>query len=160
MKSVEQYQFVVGQLGRPYDFLAGPGTEAKGINCQRLIEMFVQQYFSVKLPFTYRSEEIYMDNGDYFKNIDFIRRTKFDDVHIFTDAQNGDPKKFHLAVQVAYLRERGEPLLMHANYVDRSVGIWPLGDFRICERYSRHIGTRRIIRAYERDGYQNTQDYR
>lgn len=71
MKSVEQYQFVVGQLGRPYDFLAGPGTEAKGINCQRLIEMFVQQYFSVKLPFTYRSEEIYMDNGDYFKNIDF-----------------------------------------------------------------------------------------
>ena len=158
MKHPDKLSYLCGQLGRKYDFYAGPDTESPSTNCQEFGQEFSRACFEIELPSSYRSSEIFEDDGKFFRNIDHIRRTKFGDIHIFAGPTCDDPKKYHLAVQVAYLRERGEPLLMHANYVDRSVGIWPLGDFSMCERYSRYIGTRRIIRPYERNGYKNSQD--
>jgi hypothetical protein len=141
----EQLTFISQTIGRPYEFSAGPGVEGEPINCQKLVHSFMKENFNVLVPTSVRSQEIYHDDGIHFRNIDYVRQTRFGDVFLFSNQENSDPKKFHLACQVAISRELDQPLLIHANIIENKVSIWPLDHFATIPRYETLIGKRRII---------------
>lgn len=137
--------------GLPYRFASGPSQDRSyeiltqaGINCQFLAHLMLQDWFGINLPVAMRSKEMFED-GKYFDEIEDVQKSQFGDLFFFGKESLVDLRKLHVAIHSGHLDENtGSPNLIHANYIDLGVSIWPSERFGEYLRYQRLYGIRRL----------------
>jgi cell wall-associated NlpC family hydrolase len=103
-----------------------------GLNCETLTHLLLQK-LGINLAPEMRAKEIYEDTK-LFQPVS-PEDYKLGDIFFFGRKNENDPKRLHLAVFTGNFDQTGDPLLIHANWYDRGVSIWPLGKFAEHKRY-------------------------
>lgn len=144
-------------LGLPYDYGRGPDVvtdreQAKsGLNCVALIHLIYKDVFNVFLDPSLRAIELYYPNDDFTDlpldsqkvvgDIVFLSRDGIEDVlktyrPEFDYSGNLLGKcPFHLAMYIGD-NAKGERSFIHANCIDKNVGVWTESRIRSYIRYS------------------------
>lgn len=84
------------------------------------------------------SKEIYEDT-QLFTMVEETGRLKLLDVFLFGKENEQDFKKLHLAIHTGEHDELGNPLLIHANGIQKRVSVWPLKQFLSYPQYKKSM---------------------
>ncbi len=109
-------------------------ARSNGLNCETLTHFVLRDYLGAELPEEMRAMEIFVDTA-LFKPVPKNTSPELGDIFFFGKENETDPKKLHLAVFTGEINNAGSPLLIHANWQDRGVSIWPLDQFSDYKRY-------------------------
>jgi len=145
-------------------------TKNSFTNCQKLIHDIYFHCFGLKLPEKMLSLEVFSDEDKYFRTIDWptSNRLCIGDILLFervpseaTDFpfEPSHPMHYHLAVVTGRFYDDGSPELIHANWVEQGVSIWPYhrffqpisfmniddAKFNKKKRYQRFVRAKRLI---------------
>lgn len=128
-------------LGLDYAYNNHPGivrtvdaAREQGLNCETLTHFILRDHLGIKLPEEMRAMEIFEDDAS-FKPVPSDAAYELGDIFFFGRENEDDAKRLHLAVFTGNFDQTGDPLLIHANWHDRGVSIWPLGKFAEHKRY-------------------------
>lgn len=151
-------------FGLPYDYNRGPElandfeTAKLGLNCVALIHIIYKEVFSVSLEPSLRAVELYYPN-ESFENLDLDSEKRLGDIafwardnikDVLTDYRPGFDEEgnligkcpFHLAMYIGE-NKKNEALFIHANCIDKNVGIWTENRIRSYIRYSTVLALKR-----------------
>ncbi len=123
-----------------YSFLRGPGQEVyRGgileVNCQGWAHRRLTEEFGIRLPSWMLSEELYKDERFTYTVNDPQAATP-GAIFLFGPKNLGNMRQLHWGLFGGYRTKiTGEPILEHANFIDKAVGIWPLSQFFQMPRY-------------------------
>lgn len=139
-------------LGVPYEkgnsphVLLDPGFDplTGKINCQTFGHIYLREEFGVFLSSAMWSQEIYHDNGIYFRHVENGERIFRGDVFLF-GREGTDPKDLHIAVVHRPHHDPRKFIIRHANQEDNMVSDWSLSEALNYPRYSVIHGVRRVI---------------
>jgi hypothetical protein len=156
-----------------YEFNNGPNVvrdpetaRAIGLNCEVFVFLALEKLFGHRLPERLRALEMYRDRT-LFIDIDTIEQSQKGDVVFFTPSGGraaldsfiplydshgsmvnaAQMPRVHLAVSMGAEAATCEIELMHANYNDQGVSIWPLARFSEHPRYREIAGIKRLEAA-------------
>lgn len=136
-----------------------------GLNCITLVHILYVDLFEITLPEKFRSIELFQ-NTSYFDNISDTGELKQGDLFFFGKASEALVLKnfmtqydkmnnllnlselphIHLGVFTGEYTKNNNPLIIHANAIDKKVSIWPLNKFRNYEKYSSILLAKRLKR--------------
>jgi cell wall-associated NlpC family hydrolase len=105
----------------------------EGLNCETLTHLALRD-LGIQLPKEMRAMEIFQDDNTFI-DVPEDAELELGDVFFFGKNNEDDPKKLHLAVFTGQHDGNGSPLLIHANWQDKGVSIWPLDKFGTHKRY-------------------------
>lgn len=133
-------------------------TAKEGLNCVTLIHIVYREVFGVSLAPSLRAIELYFQN-DFFESPDLSSKKQVGDIafwardnveEVLTEYRpafdvNGNligKCPFHLAMYIGE-NKKDEALFVHANFIDKNVGIWTEKRIRSYIRYSTLLALKR-----------------
>lgn len=134
-----------------YSFICGPGREIwRGatleVNCQAWAHKILRERFGVDLPTWLLSKEL-LEDEKFTRDLSPDEFVCAGDIFLFGRKDATDMRLLHWAIATGYChKENGQPILEHVNVIDKTVGLWPLSQFREEPRYERVFAIKRPIK--------------
>lgn len=128
-------------VGLPYNKNVGPETPnileaayTTGISCQGFLHITWKEFLGAHhLPAEFRSQELYEDTT-FTENVTNIEPWIFGDAFLLGPTGLTDMRKLHIAIH-AGVEADGIPIVIHPNFIDKAVSVWPLSKCLETERY-------------------------
>ena len=131
-----------------YRYHNGPGNErhqgaALEVNCQSWAHWSLKHHYDIHLPPWLLSKEAY-ENETIVQTIIPPGPIIAGDIFLFGPDALMDMRRLHWAVFTGvYTKKTNDPILQHANTIDKTVSLWTLSEFPSVPRYEKLFAVKR-----------------